>query len=486
MAGTRTNPKNRDLFIGPNAANAINTILLPAAAGWNAIRHIRFKPTPTVESSPLANNYGAFDKGRINGPHSCDWELEFAVVKPTAAATEIEQMGTILDNIADQSTNAATTVKASPSPTTTSFELTSATSYAAAQMVRVDVTGGADQGAEVRLLHTLAAAVGTFYPPFSTAPTAADVVNNGLNWTLFDDAGVANQDSMSMMAVINTRLVAEGVVGGVVNNITFRVDAEGFKVSATGMGYMHYHASETNCNGSVSASATDTDIELTRPGAFSAFAYYELNANGEYIQNPDYRDEYLDFPNQQWENVTRNVNSAGLGTASAADTAKPAVPTASYQTTGGEIPQKECRVRVYDIDTAQGGLFEYVDFEVSIDRQIVKKSYGGTASDMDAWTSDGWTISWSMTGDETVDNDNDTAGFYGYSLQQRNVVLVLEAGLPSLVAGGSGWAIGMGAAHVLVHDTSAFEEGSGSRTVTMSGEVRRPTDTTAPIAIAQY
>lgn len=164
-----------------------------ALAASNALRHLEFNPgfdpfnrvtSPEKKQSP-----GPAD--RFDRKQSSELATLVALLRPGGALNTVPEIDPVLEAAFGAKTNVtlATTVSASPAPTTTGATVASAGTLAKGDCVLITVTG--QSGPYVRKLTAVAGAALTWDPALPAAPTAGDALKGGLTYKLTTDLAIS-------------------------------------------------------------------------------------------------------------------------------------------------------------------------------------------------------------------------------------------------------------------------------------------------------
>ena len=159
----------------------------PTLVATHAMRHINFKPSfsPFNRVNSPAKKVSPGVAMRLDRRASAGASLE-ALIQPSGTLNTLAECDPILEHAMGAKSNVtlATTVAASPAPTTTVFTVASATGLVVGQAILVACTGGTFPGKYVRWIAAINTLALTVTPALPQAPATGDAVKGCCTYKL--------------------------------------------------------------------------------------------------------------------------------------------------------------------------------------------------------------------------------------------------------------------------------------------------------------
>ena len=159
----------------------------PTLLATHAMRHLSFKPSynPFNRVNSPAKKQSPGTVARFNRRSSAGATVE-ALIQPSGTINTLAECDPILELGMGSKSNItlATTVAASPAPTTSVFTVASATGLVAGQAILVACTGGTFPGKYVRWIVAINTLALTVAPPLPQAPATGDAVKGCCTYKL--------------------------------------------------------------------------------------------------------------------------------------------------------------------------------------------------------------------------------------------------------------------------------------------------------------
>lgn len=216
------------LYLKKEAAYGVEETL----TATEALRHIDvgfgFDPYNRVTSPEKKQSPGVVN--RFNRQKTAELATLVALLRPSGALNTLPEIDPILEVAFGSKTNVtlATTVSASPSPTTTGCTVASVGTLAEGDMVLIEVTG--QSGPYVRMLTDVTGSALAWAPALPAAPTSGDDVKGGITYKLTTDLAL----SLTIAHYVGS--FKRELLGAGVNSLAMAFDAnEEPRVTASGL-----------------------------------------------------------------------------------------------------------------------------------------------------------------------------------------------------------------------------------------------------------
>lgn len=201
-----------------------NYTTAPTLASTDAFRHLELDLGINIRNRTNAPDRLTTPdlRRRVSHKTTASWDLKSALMWPSGTLGTAPEHDIFLTNGLGSKAvgTASTTVAASPTPTTSTFTVASATGLAVGKLIAVNVTG---IGIEVRMISALATAAVTLSQALSAAPTTGDTVKTSVQYT--PASNLPASLCLAHYMTTNGTLLSRQINGCVVDKLGFMFDA---------------------------------------------------------------------------------------------------------------------------------------------------------------------------------------------------------------------------------------------------------------------
>jgi len=461
------NPAFEEAALGTQSA--LGT-LATTPSGATPGRIVKVDLTPEVTEEPYKDKHGRTMVGSRKNAETATWALE-ALLRPSDTLGQDPHHSLVLSKGGfTEQTNTSTTVAASPSPTTTTFDVASASNLAVGQLIKISNT---TDGEIIRQISALSGTSVTVRPAMTSAPTASDAVDNGDGWLENTTQG-SNLDIFTLYRWILTDQIAVGegcfvdtisIEAGQDANVVLKADGPARKVSMGHRGQLNGAIGSTS---STSITVDDGSLyDVNVPIYIGTEAMLVTAVSGQTLT------------------VTRGYDGTTAATHSDNDPVLAYKPTLSYAA-ATPISSLDVDVYVWEGDGNAPILLGAGQANLSIKNgaKVIGPAMGETVAAHHFTTSDRREITFELNAWLTVgDGSSKEARWIRNGLAADTVGVMVVAGTPSSAGGGVfAWIAPTAKVQAPAIDTGA----DGEIPITISGNARGTTSEDDEFAMAGF